>query len=124
MLVLREPRPAVGQGLDPELVIGVQDLRRHQPALPPQVRGCGGFDHCGAQRGRSTTDRPHPQGQVGDGRADIVGFGDAGVWVSLNNGNGTFQPLQMVVPNFAYSAGGWRVERHPRLVAGKGAIGQ
>jgi hypothetical protein len=27
---------------------------------------------------------------TGDGRADIVGFGDAGVWTALNNGNGTF----------------------------------
>ncbi|MEU6353213.1 S8 family serine peptidase [Streptomyces sp. NPDC047072] len=54
---------------------------------------------------------------TGDGRADVVGFGDAGVWVSLNNGNGTFQNPQMVVANFAYVAGGWRVERHPRFLA-------
>ena len=27
---------------------------------------------------------------TGDGRADIVGFGNAGVWVTLNKGNGTF----------------------------------
>ncbi|MET3806142.1 hypothetical protein ABIB25_003151 [Nakamurella sp. UYEF19] len=26
----------------------------------------------------------------GDHSADIAGFGDVGVWVSLNNGNGTF----------------------------------
>src|SRR5215210_4887832 len=55
---------------------------------------------------------------TGDGRADIVGFGDAGVYVSLNNGNGTFQdPPNMVVGNFGYNAGGWRVERHPRFLA-------
>jgi hypothetical protein len=54
---------------------------------------------------------------TGDGRADIVGFGNAGVWVSLNNGNGTFQRPQMVVGNFAYNAGGWRVEDHPRFLA-------
>jgi len=54
---------------------------------------------------------------TGDGRADIVGFGNAGVWVSLNNGNGTFQAPQMVVANFGYGAGGWRVERHPRFLA-------
>jgi hypothetical protein len=53
---------------------------------------------------------------TGDGRADIVGFGDAGVWVSLNTGNGTFAQPQMVVNNFAYSAGGWRVEKHPRFL--------
>lgn len=54
---------------------------------------------------------------TGDRRADFVGFGDAGVLVSLNNGNGTFQPLQKVIDNFAYGAGGWRVEKHPRFVA-------
>jgi len=55
---------------------------------------------------------------TGDGRADIVGFGDAGVWVSLNNGDGTFQdPPKRVLDNFAYNAGGWRVERHPRFLA-------
>jgi hypothetical protein len=54
---------------------------------------------------------------TGDGRPDIVGFGDAGVWVSLNNGNGTFQNPQLGVANFAYNAGGWRVEKHPRFLA-------
>jgi VCBS repeat protein len=54
---------------------------------------------------------------TGDGRADIVGFGDSGVYVSLNNGNGTFQAPQLVVPNFGYTAGGWRVDQHPRFVA-------
>ena len=47
---------------------------------------------------------------TGDGRADIVGFGDAGVWVALNQGNGTFGPPQLAVTNFGYSAGGWRVD--------------
>jgi hypothetical protein len=27
---------------------------------------------------------------TGDGRADIVGFGDDGVWTALNNGSGAF----------------------------------
>ncbi len=54
---------------------------------------------------------------TGDGRADIVGFGNAGVWVALNNGDGTFQAPQLVVANFGYDAGGWRVERHPRFLA-------
>ena len=60
---------------------------------------------------------------TGDRKADIAGFGDAGVWVSLNNGNGTFPQPVMAVANFAYNAGGWRVERHPRFAAGMGAIG-
>src|SRR5215831_17332272 len=54
---------------------------------------------------------------TGDGRADIVGFGDAGVWVALGNGDGTFQNPQFVVPDFGYVAGGWRVDRHPRFLA-------
>lgn len=55
---------------------------------------------------------------TGDKRADIVGFGDAGVWVALNNGDGTFKPITKVIDNFAYAAGGWRVGLHPRLVPG------
>jgi hypothetical protein len=54
---------------------------------------------------------------TGDGRADIVGFGDAGVWTALSNGNGTFQEPQFVIANFGYEAGGWRVEKHPRFLA-------
>jgi hypothetical protein len=54
---------------------------------------------------------------TGDGRADIVGFGGAGVYVALSNGDGTFGPIQRVVDNFAYDAGGWRIERHPRFLA-------
>ena len=50
-------------------------------------------------------------------RADIVGFADAGVWISRNNGNGTFQPLQKVIDGFGYDAGEWRVEKHPRFLA-------
>ena len=54
---------------------------------------------------------------TGDGRADIVGFGNAGVYVSTSNGDGTFAAPQLVVNNFGYDAGGWRVDRHPRILA-------
>ena len=54
---------------------------------------------------------------TGDGRADIVGFGDAGVYVSRAQANGTFAQPQLVVGNFGYDAGGWRVDRHPRFMA-------
>ena len=60
---------------------------------------------------------------TGDRRADIAGFGNAGVWVALNGGNGTFQQPQLAVGNFGYNAGGWRVERHPRFLAGSGSVG-
>ena len=53
----------------------------------------------------------------GDGLLDIVGFGDAGVWVSLNQGAGTFADPTPAIENFGYDAGGWRVESHPRFLA-------
>jgi len=52
---------------------------------------------------------------TGDGRGDVIGFGDAGVWVSYNNGNGTFQPAKFVLDNFGVQQG-WSVSKHPRFV--------
>jgi len=50
------------------------------------------------------------------GRADIVGFGDVGVIVSLNNGTGSFAPAKLAVTDFGYKAGGWRIEKHLRFL--------
>jgi M6 family metalloprotease-like protein len=61
---------------------------------------------------------------TGDGRADIVGFGNDGVWVARANGAGGFDAPQLLVPNFGYNAGGWRVEKHPRFVADTTADGK
>ncbi|GGS56367.1 FG-GAP-like repeat-containing protein [Streptomyces violaceus] len=56
---------------------------------------------------------------TGDGTPDIVGFGDEGVWVSHNRGDGQFEQAQLVCRGFGYNedAGGWRVDRHPRFLA-------
>ncbi len=54
---------------------------------------------------------------TGDGRADILGFGEQGVWVSLAQPDGSYGPLELAVANFGYAAGGWRVEKHPRFLA-------
>ncbi|MEU1289859.1 FG-GAP-like repeat-containing protein [Kitasatospora sp. NPDC005856] len=56
---------------------------------------------------------------TGDGRLDIVGFGDEGVWVSHGLGEGAFEQAQLVCRGFGYSddSGAWRVDRHPRFVA-------
>jgi predicted transcriptional regulator len=54
---------------------------------------------------------------TGDGRGDVVGFGNAGVWVSRARADGRFEPLQLAVDNFGYTAGGWRVDQHPRFLA-------
>ena len=53
---------------------------------------------------------------TGDGRADIVGFGDDGVWTALSNGDGTFQPARFVLSDFGVN-NGWRVDQHPRFLA-------
>jgi hypothetical protein len=53
---------------------------------------------------------------TGNGRVDLIGFGDAGVYVALNQ-NGTFQAPKLVLEDFGYNSGGWRVEKHPRFIA-------
>ena len=52
----------------------------------------------------------------GDGRADVVGFGNDGVLVSLSTGTGFTSP-RLWVDDFGFNAGGWRVENHPRMLA-------
>ena len=49
----------------------------------------------------------------GDGLADIVGFANDGVYVSLNNGHGFSSPNRWIA-SFGYNAGGWEAEKHPR----------
>lgn len=52
----------------------------------------------------------------GDGLADIVGFGNAGAYVSLSTGSSFTNP-SLWVASYGYNAGGWRVENHPRMMA-------
>jgi hypothetical protein len=52
----------------------------------------------------------------GDGRQDIVGFGDYGVWIALSTGSG-FSAPQYVLADFGYISGSWRLDRHPRFLA-------
>ncbi|KAH8992703.1 lectin 2 [Lactarius akahatsu] len=52
---------------------------------------------------------------TGDKRGDIIGFGEAGVYVAYNNGNGTFQPGKLVLSDFGVQQG-WQVNKHPRFV--------
>ncbi|MDR4468235.1 MAG: carboxypeptidase regulatory-like domain-containing protein [Nitrospira sp.] len=52
---------------------------------------------------------------TGDGKADIVGFGNDGVWTALSNGDGTFRALQLVLEGFHVNQG-WRVDQHPRFL--------
>lgn len=52
----------------------------------------------------------------GDGLGDIVGFGNEGVYVSKNRGNGTFGEPKLVSREFGLEQG-WSVEQHPRFMA-------
>ncbi|KQX69478.1 FG-GAP-like repeat-containing protein [Streptomyces sp. Root1310] len=56
---------------------------------------------------------------TGDAKPDIVGFGNEGVWVSHNDGDGQFEQAQLVCRGFGYheDVGAWRVDRHPRFLA-------
>ena len=42
-----------------------------------------------------------------DGKADIIGFGSAGVFVARSYGSG-FHATQLEYSDYGYSAGGWR----------------
>ncbi|KAH9012045.1 lectin 2 [Lactarius hengduanensis] len=53
---------------------------------------------------------------TGDGKVDIIGCGFPGVYVSLNKGDGTFGPVNLVVYNFG-TLQGWEVDKHPRFIA-------
>ncbi|KAG8809604.1 hypothetical protein FRC17_003367 [Serendipita sp. 399] len=60
----------------------------------------------------------HPRFVVdltGDRTGDIIGFGNYGVYISLNDGNGNFAPIKRVLENLTYGSG-WRIDRHPRFV--------
>jgi hypothetical protein len=52
----------------------------------------------------------------GDGRADIVAFGDDGVWTALSTGSGFAEP-HFVLANFGYNQGWRSVRGYPRQLA-------
>ncbi|RXW23570.1 hypothetical protein EST38_g2295 [Candolleomyces aberdarensis] len=51
------------------------------------------------------------------GYVDLIGFGDEGVFVSLNNGSGTYAPARLVINDFGFINGGWKLDRHLRFLA-------
>lgn len=48
--------------------------------------------------------------------ADVIGFGDDGIWIALSRGDGQFEPAAFVLNNLGFNQG-WRVDKHPRLLA-------
>lgn len=76
------------------------------------------LDNFGTQQGWQVDRHPRFLANLtSSGVADIVGFGDAGVWTALGKGDGTFQDANYVLDNFGYEAGSWRVNKHPRFLA-------
>ncbi|GLF95288.1 FG-GAP-like repeat-containing protein [Streptomyces yaizuensis] len=58
---------------------------------------------------------------TGNGRLDVVGCHDDGLWISLQDEEGKFAPLtdEPALPAFGHDekAGGWLVGKHPRFLA-------
>jgi hypothetical protein len=54
---------------------------------------------------------------TGDGKLDLVGFADDGVFVVFNNGDGTFQSAHKVLNVFCRKREGWVIEKYPRFIA-------
>ncbi|MEU5282093.1 FG-GAP-like repeat-containing protein [Streptomyces asoensis] len=80
------------------------------------------FGH-GTQAGGWQADK-HPRflvGTTGNGRLDLVGCHDDGVWISLLDEDGKFAPLpgEPVLRAFGHDekAGGWLADAHPRFLA-------
>ena len=77
----------------------------------------------GYSAGAWTSDDRYPREMAdvnADGRADIVGFGNDGVFVALGNASGSFNPSQVASLNFGYAtgAGGWTSDDiYPRQLA-------
>lgn len=60
----------------------------------------------------------HPRFVVdltGDGRADVIGFGETGVHTAVATSNGLYQASFQVSNDFGYNTG-WRVGQHDRFV--------
>ncbi|WP_372616785.1 FG-GAP repeat domain-containing protein [Falsiroseomonas sp.] len=75
----------------------------------------------GAEAGGWTSFDRHPRQLAdvnGDGRTDIIGFGDSGVWASLQNADGTFGGLRLLIRQFGAEAGAWTgQDSFPRQMA-------
>ncbi len=59
----------------------------------------------------------HAADVTGDGRADILGFGQAGVFLSIAQSDGTFASPTLAVANFGQAAGWSNDNLYPRALA-------
>ena len=85
-------------------------------ATQPRWQSTTVFKAFSAADGWSSDRNPRLLGDVnGDGRQDIVGFADDGVYLSLASGSG-FDSPRKVLSSFTTNTGGWSVANHPRLL--------
>ncbi|GGW13081.1 hypothetical protein GCM10018980_76340 [Streptomyces capoamus] len=112
----------------PDIVIlaadGLHVYRQDDDGTYPPAGGTPAiqaFGH-GSQAGGWIADK-HPRfltDTTGNGRLDIVGFHDDGLWVSLQDEDGAFAPLteEVALTAFGHSeeAGGWLADKHPRFL--------
>ena len=71
----------------------------------------------GFQSGTWGAENPRIMGDInGDGKADIVGFGNDGVYLSLSSGTSFATPIKVLNNYFCYNQG-WRTANHLRYLA-------
>jgi hypothetical protein len=96
--------------------LGANSLGDWEYTYPVKVIGNNMFGYNGGWR----VDK-HPRYVVditGDNCADIVGFGDAGVWTAVSSCDGSFHPFGFVLAQYGANAGagGWISADYPRLM--------
>jgi endoglucanase len=111
-----EPQNSIDK---PQMAILEEHLAPNPPPafVPPSFQ----LAALGANAGGWSSDDTYPRelGDVnGDGRDDIVGFGSAGVWVSLATAGGHFAAPTFELSAFGVNAGGWSSDdTYPRELA-------
>ncbi|QYM77007.1 FG-GAP-like repeat-containing protein [Leucobacter luti] len=91
---------------------GVQVAVRTSSGLEPARTWVSGF---GTANGWTTRSHPRMLADVdGDGKSDVVGFAEDGVYVALSTGS-SFGAQARWTAEFGVS-GGWTVEHHPRAL--------
>ncbi len=92
------------------------------PRTGPVSLGYAGFGYA-PEAGGWADNTTYPRGVAdidGDGRADLIGFGSAGLFAALSNGDGTFGETFLAYNGFGASnaAGGWaNDDLYPRTIA-------